>query len=206
MKELKPALLAVIGATALQARSAPGLDPGFFLHEPSTIMVDCADKARAAWPADSRMLAEYGRIYLAAGARDRALDAFQRAARIGRQDATTFALIAKAWLGHGDKAEAVAAASQVVELAPKNKALLAGLGVQFTDAGFAAEGATFMERAYNLEPSDWEMAVDFGRACLRARHPDQAAVWFRYALTGSDADNKIYRIVGLAYADRGARP
>jgi len=206
MNELKPALLAVIGATALLARSEPGLDPGFFLHEPGTIMVDCADKARAAAPNNSRMLAEYGRIYLAAGAKDRALDAFQRAARIGRRDAATFALIAKAWLGHGAKAEAVAAASQVTELAPKNKTLLADLGVQFTDAGFAKEGAAFMERAYQLEPSDWEMAVDFGRACLRARQPEQAATWFRHALTGSNADNRIYRVVGLAYADRGARP
>jgi Flp pilus assembly protein TadD len=63
-----------------------------------------------------------------------------------------------------------------------------------------------MERAYKLEPSDWEMAVDFGRACLRAKQPDQAAEWFRHALTGSSPDNKVYRIVGLAYADHGARP
>jgi hypothetical protein len=48
--------------------------------------------------------------------------------------------------------------------------------------------------------------VEFGRACLRNRNPDLAAVWFRHALTGRAGDEKVYKIVGLAYADRGARP
>jgi Flp pilus assembly protein TadD len=202
----RAALGAILGTATLLAQTAPGLDPGFFQHDPKTVMVVCADKARAARPDDSRMLAEIGRIYLAAGARDRALEAFQRAARIGKRDATTHSLIAKAWLAHGARIEAMASANQVVELAPKNKILIAALGVQFTDAGFGVEGNGFMERAYALEPSDWEMAVAFGRACLRAGKPDQAAVWFRHALTGSTGDNQVYKIVGLAYADHGARP
>jgi Flp pilus assembly protein TadD len=206
MNELKPAVLAVFGATALLAQTAPGLDPGFFLHEPRSIMVVCADKARAARPDDSRALAEYGRIYLAAGARDRALEAFQRAERLGKRDATTHSLIAQAWLSHGDKAEALASARRVLDLAPKNKALIAALGVQFTDAGVLAEGKEFMDKAYALEPSDWEMAVGFGRACLRTKQPDQAAVWFRHALTGSSETNQVYKVVGLAYADHGVRP
>jgi Flp pilus assembly protein TadD len=206
MTQPRSALLAVLGATALLAQTSPGLDPGFFQQDSRTLMLVCADKARAAHPADSRMLAEFGRIYLAAGAKDRAEDAFQRAARLGKGDATTHSLIAKAWLAHGAKAEALAAANQVIELAPKNKALIAALGVEFIDAGFPVEADGFMERAYSLEPSDWEMAVEFGRACLRAKKPDQAAVWFRHALTGSPADNQVYKVVGLAYADRGARP
>jgi len=206
MTSLRPALLAVLGATALLAQTEPGLDPGFFQKDTRTIMTVCADKARAANPDDSRMLAEFGRIYLSAGAKDRAVEAFQRAARLGRNDAVTFSLIARAWLAHAVRAEATAAANRAVELAPRNKAMIAGLGVQFTDAGFMAEGNGFMEKAYKLEPSDWEMAVDFGRACLRARQTDQAAVWFRHALTGSSLDNQVYKVVGLAYADHGVKP
>jgi len=78
--------------------------------------------------------------------------------------------------------------------------------VQFTDAGVLAEGKEFMDKAYALEPSDWEMAVGFGRACLRTKQPDQAAVWFRHALTGSSETNQVYKVVGLAYADHGVRP
>lgn len=206
MNELKPALLALLGAAALAAQNAPGLDPGFFMKEPRDIMVDCADKARPARADDSRALAEFGRIYLAAGARERALEAFQRAERLGKRDAATHALVAKAWLLHRAKDEAMAAAKRAVELAPRNKPMLAGLGVQFADAGFVPEGAGYMEQAYQLEPSDWELAVEFGRACLRARKPDQAGLWFRRALTGSAEDNQVYKVVGLAYADHGARP
>ena len=200
------ALLVILAGTALGAQNAPGLDPSFFLGDARTIMVACADKARASRPEDSRALAEFGRIYLAAGARDRALEAFQRAARIGKRDAATHALIAQAWLAHGAKAEALAAAGQAVELAPRNKAMLASLGLQFTDAGFPVEGNGYMEKAYALEPTDWEMAVGFGRAFLRIKNPDLAAVWFRHALTGRAGDDQVYRVVGLAYADRGARP
>jgi Flp pilus assembly protein TadD len=198
--------LALLGATALLAQTAPGLDPEFFMHDPKTIMVVCADKARAARPVDSRALAEFGRIYLAAGDRDRALDAFQRAARIGKRDAATHALIAQAWLAQGAKAEATAAAGRALDLAPKNKAILSALGLQFTDAGFPVEGNGYMERAYALEPTDWEMAVGFGRAFLRIKSPDLAAVWFRHALTGRAGDAQVFKAVGLAYADPGARP
>jgi Flp pilus assembly protein TadD len=206
MNEHRLAWLLFLGGTALLGQTAPGLDPGFFLKDPKTIMVVCADKARAQRPDDSRMLAEFGRIYLAAGLRDRALDAFQRAARLGKRDAATHALIAKAWLTQGAKAEALAAAKQAAELAPRNEAILGPLGVQFTDAGFPVEGNGFMEQAYAAAPTDWEMAVAFGRACLRNKNPDLAAVWFRHALTGRSGDEKVYTVVGLAYADRGARP
>ena len=206
MTKLRSALLAVLGSTALLAQTAPGLDPDFFMKDPRTIMTVCADKARAAVPDDSRWLAEFGRIYLAAGARDRAVDAFQRAAQLGKRDAVTHSLIAKAWLAHAARTEATAAANTAVELGPKNKAMIAELGIQFTDAGFMAEGNGFMERAYKLEPSDWQMSVDFGRACLRAQQGDRAAVWFRHALTGSTLDNQVYKVVGLAYADHGVKP
>jgi Flp pilus assembly protein TadD len=200
------ALLVILAGIALGAQNAPGLDPSFFLGDARTIMVACADKARASHPEDSRALAEFGRIYLAAGARDRALEAFQRATRIGKGDAATHALIAQAWLAHGAKAEALAAAGQAVELAPRNKAMLASLGLQFTDAGFPVEGNGYMEKAYAQEPTDWEMAVGFGRAFLRIKNPDLAAVWFRHALTGRAGDDQVYRVVGLAYADHGTHP
>jgi Flp pilus assembly protein TadD len=200
------ALLALLGGTALMAQTVPGLAPDFFMHDPKTIMVVCADKARAAHPEDSRQLAEFGRIYLAAGAKARAVEAFQRAARIGKHDAATHALIAQAWLSQGAKAEATAAATTALEQAPKNKGILASLGLQFTDAGFPVEGNGYMERAYALEPSDWAMCVGFGRAFLRGKNPDLAAVWFRHALTGRAGDDQVYKVVGLAYADHGARP
>jgi hypothetical protein len=50
------------------------------------------------------------------------------------------------------------------------------------------------------------MAVGFGRAFLRIKSPDLAAVWFRHALTGRAGDAQVFKAVGLAYADPGARP
>jgi tetratricopeptide (TPR) repeat protein len=199
-------LLTASVSAALLAQTAPGLEPDFFMKDPKTIMVVCADKARAARPDDSRMLAQFGGIYLAAGLRDRALEAFTRAGRLGGADSTTQSLIAEAWLAQGAKTEALDAADRATDLTPRNKALLAQLGIGFMDAGFATEGDRFMRRAYAVDPTDLEMTLNFGRACLRAKHPEHAAEWFRYALSGRMEDGKVFTAIGVAYANQGARP
>ncbi len=204
MNAWKPALLALLAAAGLRAQGDPGLDPGFFDHDPRTIMVSCADKARAEHPGDSRMLADFGRIYLAAGERERALEAFRRAARIGAPGRHHAQPDRQGLAGRWSKGRGGGRSQGGGRPGPKDKALLRSLGLQFSDAGYPEEGGRFMERAYALEPSNRELAVEFGRACLRARQPDRAAVWFRRALTGAGSD--VYRTVGLAYAERGARP
>lgn len=200
------AILLALGAGTLLAQGSPGLDPDFFMKDPKTIMVLCADRARATRPEDSRLLAQFGQIYLAAGLKDRAVEAFQRAVRNSPGDATTHSLIAKAWLTQGAKAEALAEADRATDLAPRDKKLLAQLGIAFMDAGFLTEGDRFMQRAYALDPTDLDMTLEFGRSCLRSKHPEHAAIWFRYALTGRTRDEKVFTAVGLAYADLGTRP
>ena len=188
------------GPRAIRASTRASFD-----HDPRTIMVSCADKARAEHPGDSRMLADFGRIYLAAGERERALEAFRRAARIGARDATTHSLIARAWLADGAKAEAVAAAKAAADLEPRDKALLRSLGLQFSDAGYPEEGGRFMEQAYALEPTQPRTGRRI-RAGLPARHaagPGRGLVPPR-AHRRRRCD--VYRTVGLAFAERGARP
>ena len=194
-------LAALLVPGLLLAQATPGLDPAFFLKDPKAIMVACADKARAASPKDSRMLADFGRIYLAAGERERALDAFKRAAAVGKRDATTHALIARAWLEQGDTAAALAAARAMAELGPRNRALLARTGTDFCAAGHRAEGHEFMERAYKLDPTDWQMTVDFGKACLKGKDLEGATLWFRRTLTGRTEEDQVWKAVGLAYAE-----
>jgi len=198
---MRTAFLLTALAAVLSAQGAPGLDPAFFTRDPKAIMVACADKARAAQPRDSRMLAEFGRIYLAAGQRDRALDAFKRAEDLGRADAGTHALIARAWLHHGDKAAALASAKRMADLAPKTKTLLARAGVDFMKAGYAEDAAAFMERAYKVDNTDWRMTLDFGQAALKAGLPEAAAHWFRRTLTGRTDEEQVWKAVGLAYAE-----
>jgi Flp pilus assembly protein TadD len=198
--------LLLISPLFLLAQGAPGLDPSFFQKDPRTVMVACADKARAAVPKDSRSLAEFGRIYLMAGEKVRALEAFKRAEELGSRDATTHSLIAQAWLLGRDKAAALAAANRMAELAPRNATLLARVGVDFTTAGFLPEGRNFMDRAYKLAPSDWQMSLAFGKACLAGGQGKDADFWFRRTLTGRIDDDKVWKAVGLAYADGQARP
>lgn len=190
----------------LLGQLTPGLDPAFFQRDAKAIMVACADKARAGKPRDSRMLAEFGRIYLAAGQRDRALDAFQRAASLGAKDATTHALIAQAWLAQGDLAAALAAARRMAGLAPSDRALLARAGTDFATAGHLAEGGEFMAKAYQADPTDWRMTTEFGKACLRGGDPAAAALWFRRTLNGHALDDQVWTAVGLAYAEAEASP
>jgi tetratricopeptide (TPR) repeat protein len=198
---MKLALPVLLAPALLLAQTTPGLDPAFFNRDPKVVMVGCADKARAASPKDSRMLADFGRIYLAAGERERALDAFKRAAAMGRKDATTHALIARAWLQQSDLPAALAAARTMAELGPRNRTLLARAGVDFSVAGHRAEGQEFMAKAYKLDPTDWQMTVDFGRACLKGKDLEGAALWFRRTLTGRTDEDQVWKAVGLAYAE-----
>jgi hypothetical protein len=63
--------LAALPAVSL-ALGAQTYNAEYFKGDRKAIMAACADKARAIKPKDSRLLAEYGRAYLASGDRVKA--------------------------------------------------------------------------------------------------------------------------------------
>ena len=95
---------------------AQGLDEATFRGDPRKLAGTCADRARLLRPKDGKMLAEYGRSFLAAGERAKAEECFM-AARIEKaRDADIHRLIAMAWLRAGQRTEALKAIADMQDI------------------------------------------------------------------------------------------
>lgn len=194
-------LLAVL---PVLAQAPDGFDEAFFKGDPKKVMIACTDKARVIKPGDSRLLAEYGRSYLAAGEPARAEEAFTRAVAADPKDGETYRLVAAAWLKHGRKAEALKALEDMQRADPKAKNAFTKAAVNLLDAGAAAEAEALMEKAWTLDPKDWWNCAAFVRAALRARKPDLAARWSVRAVAARPKEERMWNDLALAYAEGGA--
>jgi len=185
---------------------AQGLDEATFRGDPKKLAGTCADRARLLRPKDGKMLAEYGRAFLAAGERAKAEDCFM-AARIDKaKDADVHRLIAVAWLRAGQRNEALKAIADMQVADPKDRNAFTRAAVNLQDGGLAKEADALMERAWILDPSDWQNCVAFGRSCLRKARRDAAAKWFARASQAKPQEERMWNAIALAYADHGAEP
>ena len=182
------------------------MDEAAFRGDARRLAGSCADRARLLRPKDAKMLAEYGRAFLAAGERAKAEDCFQ-AARIDKpKDADVHRLIAAAWLRAGQRHEALRAIADMQVADPKDKNAFTRAAVNLSDSGLAKEADALMERAWILDPSDWQNCVAFGRSCLRKTHREAAAKWFARASQAKPQEERMWNAIALAYADHGAEP
>lgn len=185
---------------------AQGLDEATFRGDPKKLAGSCADRARLLRPKDGKMLAEYGRAFLAAGERAKAEECFM-AARIDKaKDADVHRLIAVAWLRAGQRNEALKAIADMQVADPKDRNAFTRAAVNLQDGGLAKEADALMERAWILDPSDWQNCVAFGRSCLRKARRDAAAKWFARASQAKPQEERMWNAIALAYADHGAEP
>lgn len=194
------ALLPLVCALPLAAQT---FTADFFKGDPKAVMAACADKARSLKPNDSRLLAEYGRAYLASGDRTRAEAAFAAAILSDPKDGETHFLIGYAWLRNGRVPEALAAFDKMAALDPKGKNALARAAVVLLDAGQEARALELMDRAWNLDRKDWQNCVEFARACVRARRAELAATWFERTVQARPKEERMYNEIALALADAG---
>jgi Flp pilus assembly protein TadD len=180
------------------------LDEATFRGEPKKLAGTCADRARLLRPKDAKMLAEYGRAFLAAGERAKAEDCFQLARIDKPRDADVHRLIAVAWLRGGQRNEALKAIADMQTADPKDKNAFTRAAVNLQDFGLAKEADGLMERAWILDPSDWQNSVAYGRSCLRKSRREAAAKWFARASEAKPQEERMWNAIALAYADHGA--
>jgi Flp pilus assembly protein TadD len=182
------------------------MDEATFKGDARKLAGACADRARLLRPKDAKMLAEYGRAFLAAGERAKAEDCFQAARIESPKDADVHRLIAAAWLRAGQRTEALKAIADMQTADPKAKNAFTRAAVNLQDGGLAKEADALMERAWILDPSDWQNCIAYGRSCLRKAHRDSAAKWFARASEAKPQEERMWNAVALAYADHGAEP
>jgi|GEM_PF-426337 len=186
---MRNATLAVVLSLPLLSQ-AP--EAAFFKGDPRTIMRACAEKARSLEPKDSRLLAEVGRVYLAAGDRAKAEETFGAAIALDPKDGSTHWLIAQSWLLMGFKPEAMAACRLLLERDPKSPRTIRKAAVTFMDQGMTEEALELMAHLCKVypKPSDQDFAGDFALACLRNRRVDLATPWFERAYLADPKDWK----------------
>jgi len=182
------------------------MDEAVLRGDPRKLAGACADRARLLRPKDAKMLAEYGRAFLAAGERAKAEDCFQAARIESPKDADVHRLIAAAWLRAGLRGEALKAIADMQTADPKARNAFTRAAVNLQDGGLAKEADALMERAWILDPSDWQNCVAYGRSCLRKAHRESAAKWFARATQARPQEERMWNAVALAYADHGAEP
>lgn len=182
------------------------LDEAPFRGDPRKLAGTCADRARLLRPKDAKMLAEYGRAFLSSGERSKAEDCFQLARIESPKDADVHRLIAAAWLRAGQRAEALRAIADMQTADPKAKNAFTRAAVNLQDAGLAKEADALMERAWILDPSEWQNCVTFGRGCLRKARKDAAAKWFARASQAKPQEERMWNAIALTFADHGAEP
>lgn len=167
-------------------------DAAFFKGDAKTIMMACAEKARSMEAKDSQLLTEIGRVYLAAGERAKAEEAFKAAIDLDAKDGSTYWLIAQHWLAAGQKAEAMAACRQLLERDPKSPRTILKAAITFMDQGMAEEALELMAHLCKVypKPSDQDFAVEFAKACLRNRRIDLAPAWLERGYLADPKDWK----------------
>ncbi|MBI1751533.1 MAG: hypothetical protein HY014_17010 [Acidobacteria bacterium] len=204
MRRLARCLLAL--PLCSQALFCQALDEASFRGDARKLAGACADRARLLRPKDAKMLAEYGRAFLAAGEKAKAEDCFQLARIEKPKDADVHRLIAVAYLRSNFRAEGLKAIADMQVADPKDKNAFTRAAVNLQDAGLPKEADALMERAWILDPSDWQNCVAYGRSCLRRGHRDSAAKWFARASQAKPQEERMWNALALAYADHGAEP
>ncbi len=195
---LAPMLSLTLGA----ANKAPLPVPDF-QAAPGQISAFCATNAQVLDPEDSRLLAEYGRAYLASGQREKAEATFKAAIASDPEDGRTHFLIGYAWLRNGFKAEALQAFHLMQTSDPEDKNSFTRAAIVLLDADETEAAVMLMEKAYALDPKDWQNACEFGRACLRKGMKDAAAIWFKRTIDAKPREERMWNEIALAYADNG---
>jgi len=195
-------LALLLAAAALQA-GPPAVQESFFARDSKLIIADCTAQAHRIKFRDSRLLAEYGRSYLAIGKRSLAEEMFEQAVANDSRDPGTRFLIGWAWLKNGFHKEAVAEFDEMVKVSPKAKNWMTKAAACLLGAGLEAEAVKFMELAYQRDKKDWQNCVHFGRAALGAQKKELAATWFLRALHADPADECVWNDIALAYTDGG---
>lgn len=170
--------LAFLLALPLSAQaSSPSMDAAFFKGDPRAIAATCASRAFSLQNKDSRLMAEYGRAFLASGDRKRAEEAFERAASLDRRDGETYRLIALAWLSNGFKEEALKAHQLMLRMDPKADRPQKLAAMDLLKAGLFPETEAMMERARASAPTDANNFKDFALAALHAGQEDLGGRW-----------------------------
>lgn len=178
-------------------------DEAFFKGDPQAIMLACADHALVLKPHKERVLAQAGRIQLAAGDQAQAEKDFHEAAR---PDAETARWTGQGWLewGAADKGAKILAETPMIGWGAKDE-VRAG-AVLLLKSGRPKEADKLMMRLFEADPEDWENMAAFAGSCLAQNKRGLAAAWYARATASKRTKAELWSDIALALAEAGKGP
>lgn len=196
----RQALLLLAYATAAAQTPKPAFDEAFFKGDPKAIALACAEQARSLKPKKDHVLAQVGRIQLAAGDRADAEASF-KAALPG--DSESFRWVGQAWIeaGEADRAATILADMPLLGWSAKDE--LRTSAALLMDAGRPKEAEALMKRLLKEDRWDWENMSAYARACLRQDRQDLAASWYAQALDTKRDKAALWNEIAISLSDKG---
>jgi tetratricopeptide (TPR) repeat protein len=186
---------------SLGAQVPDPITEAFFKGDPTQVMLACAERAVSLKPRKEPVLAQVGRAHLIAGNKSKAEAYFQKAST-GEAEAQRW--IGQAQLECGDAKTGVATLLDVTGQNLRAKNAKKDAAVLLMAFGFPKEADATMSGAYAMGPRDWQNVTAFGRACLRQKRQDLAAVWFERIMKTQRKEEGLWNEIALAFADQGA--
>lgn len=194
-------LLAITATVSLLAQAPVQFDEAFFNGDRARVLREVTNRAKSLNDGDAKLLAEYGRAYLAALDVQKGKDLLRQAEAKESKDGEVLRMIALAWLKNGFKAEALSAYEQILRRDPKNTEALGHSGVDLAEVGLVNEADKFMKAFLVREPEEWRTFLSFGRAYLTGGFRKQAAPWFARAVQVKPDEEDVMVEILRAFTD-----
>jgi tetratricopeptide (TPR) repeat protein len=194
-------LLVSTAAAGLLAQAPVRLDEAFFSGDRARVVREITNRARSMNDGDAKLLAEYGRAYLAALDVQKGKEALRLAEAKEPNDGEVLRMIALAWLKNGFKAEALGAYEQILRRDPKNTDSIGRSAVDLAEVGLVKEAEKYMGAFVAREPEDWRTFLAFGRAFLTGGFRQQAAPWFARAVALKPENEEVMVEILRAFTD-----
>ena len=186
---------------ALMAQTPIKFDEAFFNGDRARVLREVTNRARAMNDGDAKLLAEYGRAYLAALDVQKGKELLRMAEAKESKDGEVLRMIALAWLKNGFKAEALGAYEQILRRDPKNSEAIGKSGVDLAEVGLVNEAEKYMNAFQARESGDWRTFLLFGRAFLTGGFRKQAAPWFAKAVSVKPDKEEVMVEILRAFTD-----
>lgn len=188
-------------ALAVAGQAQSKFDEAFFNGDRARVLKEVTDRARSMNNGDAKLLAEYGRAFLAAMEIQKGKELLRQAQAKEPNDGAVLRLIALAWLKNGFKSEALSAYEHVLRRDPKNKEALGQCSVDLAEVGLVNEAEKFMAAFLAREPEEWRWFLEFGRAYLAGGFRKQAAPWFARAIRVKPDEEDVMIGIVRAFSD-----
>ena len=207
MRALPSALLGLtLSLPALAQAPGAKFTESFFKGDPRKLAAAFAERAYMLKPDDARHLAALGRSQLLAGNRKKAEELFAMAKARDPKEGDVHRMILSAWLKAGQRVEALKALEELQMMDPKAHRAFARGAIDLLEAGLDRQADSLMERAWALDPKEWEPCVAFARAALRHKRSDLAARWCSRAAIAKPQEEKLWKELAQAFAEGGLEP